>query len=115
MAPTLYGGETSRSVPERVMEYLEVARRGDSKIHIHKHQCIEHRGKTPNFMFKVISQHRAVVSKQVKEAVQTRRRGGSSSILNSRTKLNRCHIPRFVLEEEGKFKKRRGIEDDGNT
>ena len=66
-------------------------------------------------MFKVISQHRAGLSRQVKEAVQTRRRGGSLSILNSRTKFNCCHIPWFVIEEEEKFKKRRDMEDDGNT
>ena len=70
------------------------------KISVVKHQTMEHGGEPPEFHMRVVSYHRTALNRQVKEAVRIRRRGGASSILNSRAEYNRCHIPRLVLEEE---------------
>ena len=61
---------------------------------------MEHKGEPPKFVFKMVSSHKTALSRQVKEAVRIRRRGGATSILNSRAEFNRCHIPRLVVEEE---------------
>ena len=47
-----------------------------------------------------MSTHRTALSRQVREAVRIRRRGGAGHILNSKSEFNRCHIPRLVVEEE---------------
>ena len=91
-APSLYVGESSRSVQERAMEHWSAARREDKDSHMHKHQCMEHPGERPRFYFKVVSLHRTALNRQIREAVRIRRRGGAGSILNSKAEFNRCHI-----------------------
>ena len=96
----MYVGESSRSIEEHAQEHWGAARRKEEKSHMHKHQQMEHNGAEPEFIFKVISSHKTALSRQVKEAVRIRRRGGATNILNSRAEFNRCHIPRLVVEEE---------------
>ena len=60
----------------------------------------EHDGAPPNFIFKVVTAPRSALSRQIREAVRIRRRGGEGSILNSPAEFNRCYIPRLVVEEE---------------
>ena len=81
-APSIYVGETSRSIEERAQEHWGAARRKDEKSHMHKHQQMEHKGEPPKFVFKMVSSHKTALSRQVKEAVRIRRRGGATSILN---------------------------------
>ena len=100
--PSLYVGETSRSIQERAEEHWGAARRGDPKNHMVKHQSLVHPGEPPAFHFKLVSSHRSALSRQVREAVRIRRRGGAGQILNSKSEFNRCHIPRLVVEEEDK-------------
>ena len=100
--PSLYVGETSRSIQERAQEHWGDARRGDPKSHMVRHQGLVHPGEPPAFHFKMISSHRSALSRQVREAVRIRRRGGATQILNSKCEFNRCHIPRLVVEEEDK-------------
>ena len=99
--PSLYVGESSRSVQERAMEHWAAARRGDNSSHMQKHQSLLHEGEPPQFLFRVVSYHRTALNRQIKEAVRIRRRGGASGILNSKAEFNRCYIPRLVMEEEG--------------
>ena len=99
-APSLYMGETSRSIQERAVEHWGAARRNEETSHMAKHQIMEHGGAPPEFMFKVISYHRTPLNRQIKEAIRIRRRGGATEILNSRSEFNRCHIPRLVVEKE---------------
>ena len=98
--PSLYVGETSRSIQERALEHWGGARRNDKDNHMVKHQLLEHRGEQPSFHFKVVSTHRTALSRQIREAVRIRRRGGAGNILNSKAEYNRCHIPRLVVAEE---------------
>ena len=111
-APSLYVGESSRTVQERALEHWGAARRKDKTSHIDKHQQMEHGGEQPDFHFKVVSYHRTALSRQVKEAIRIRRRGGASNILNSRSEYNRCHIPRLVVEQEDEdVKKERELQE----
>ena len=98
--PSLYVGESSRSIQERALEHWDAARRGDSDSHMRKHQDLEHPNEQPEFLFKVVSTHRTALNRQVREAVRIRRRGGAGMILNSKSEFNRCHIPRLVVEQE---------------
>ena len=75
--PSLYVGESSRSIQERALEYWAAARRGDTDSHMRKHQDMEHPGEQPKFLFKVVSTHRTALNRQVREAVRIRRWGGS--------------------------------------
>ena len=99
-APSIYVGESSRTIQERSQEHWTAAKRKDGTSHIHKHQKMVHGTEEPKFIFKVVSNHRSALNRQVKEAVRIRRRGGANNILNSKAEFNRCHIPRLVVEEE---------------
>ena len=98
--PSLYVGESSRSIQERALEHWGAARRRAENSHMEKHQSMEHKGEPPDFIFKVISNHRTALNRQVREAVRIRRRGGAGQILNSKAEYNRCHIPRLTIEKE---------------
>ena len=98
--PSLYVGETSRSIQERAREHWGAATRGEEESHMVRHQALVHEGEPPVFLFKVISSHKTALSRQIKEAVRIRRRGGGGRILNSKSEYNRCQIPRLVVEIE---------------
>ena len=61
---------------------------------------MQHEGEPPQFLFRVVSHHRTALNRQIKEAVSIRRRGGATSILNSKAEYNRCYVPRLVVEVE---------------
>ena len=108
--PSLYVGETSRTIQERAVEHLSQARRGDQRSHMVRHQTLQHPGEPPSFQFKVVSSHRSALSRQIREAVRIRRRGGAGQILNSKGEFNRCHIPRLVVEEEDEEVRKRRMD-----
>ena len=91
-APSLYVGESSRSIQERAIEHWGAARRGDTDGHMCKHQSLEHPGEPPEFLFKIVSTHRTALNRQIREAVRIRRRGGAGMILNSKAEFNRREI-----------------------
>ena len=110
--PSLYVGESGRSIQERALEHWADYRRGDDSSHIRKHQGMVHPGEEPQFQLKVISYPRSALSRQIQEAVRIRRRGGASSILNSKAEYNRCHIPRLVVEKEDEEAVKKSLEDE---
>ena len=99
--PSLYVGESSRSLQERMVEHWSSYRRKEEGSHIRKHQEQHHPDKDPRFLVKAISYHRTALSRQIREAVRIRKRGGESSILNSKSEFNRCYIPRLVVDTVG--------------
>ena len=111
--PSLYVGETSRSIQERAEEHWGAVRRGDTnKSHMLKHQAMEHNGEPPEFIFKVIGHHKTALNRQIKEAVRIRRRGGANQILNSKGEFNRCYIPRLVVHEEDEGSKKMRMDEE---
>ena len=74
--PTVYIGETSRSIYERSKEHWEGVRKMCSKNHMVKHQMLEHNGELePDFTMKVKGYFKTALARQVAEAVWIRRRG----------------------------------------
>ena len=97
--PTIYVGETSRSIYERSKEHWEGAKKGAPNNHMVKHQLLEHKGEPPHFSMRVTGSYKTALARQVGEAVRIRRRGGEGAILNSRGEFNRSYIPRLRVEE----------------
>ena len=99
-APSLYVGETSRTIFERAGEHWAGVRSKCDKNHMVKHQTMEHGSLEPNFTMKVVKFFRTPLARQVAEAVRIRRRGGEGAILNSKGEFSRCIIPRLKITEE---------------
>ena len=74
--PSLYVGETSRSIQERALEHWGAARRKEDLSHMARHQAMVHKGDDPEFIFKVICHPRTALNRQIREAVRIRKRGG---------------------------------------
>ena len=97
--PSLYVGESSRSLFERGGEHWADWRTKKSSSHIAKHQEEAHKPEDdPQFTMRIIRSYRSALGRQVGEAVRIRRRGGEGMILNSKAEYNRCVIPRLVLD-----------------
>ena len=105
--PTLYVGETSRSIFERGKEHWEGAKKGAENNHMVRHVKMEHKDEgAPNFSLRVVKHYKTALARQVAEAVRIRRRGGEGAILNSRGEFNRSYIPRLMVKEEDEEKDR---------
>ena len=115
--PSLYVGETARSIYERGREHWEDYKSKSSDSHIYKHHVLHHNSEgEPEFVMKVVGYHSTALSRQVGEAVRIGRRG-ADSLLNSKSEFNRCSIVRLTLEkEENKTKEdQQGESMDGAT
>ena len=98
--PSVYVGETSRSVQERAMEHQEALKNKSNDSHMYKHWLLHHPGEEqPRFIMKVVQFHRTALSRQVGEAVRIAKRGRDTPLLNSRGEYNRCSITRLSLEQ----------------
>ena len=105
--PSIYVGETARTIQERAKEHWSAARGRTKKdtegSHMWKHMEQYHGGGEPTFIMRVVQFHRSALSRQTGEAVRIMRRGGAGSVLNSRSEFNRCYIPRLKVEEQDKL------------
>ena len=76
--PSIYVGETSRTVQERAREHWRAAN-GSKKekdgSHMRKHMDMVHGGGDPTFMMRVVQSHKTALSRQCGEAVRIMRRG----------------------------------------
>ena len=64
--PSVYVGETSRSIQERAKEHWDSFRSMDKDSHIFKHWLIHHHAEgEPSFIMKVVKQHRSALNRQV--------------------------------------------------
>ena len=96
--PSVYVGETARSLYERGKEHWEAWRAKSTDSHILKHWSLHHGGiGEPNYILKVVGYHRTALSRQVGEAVRIAKRG---QLLNSKGEYNRCKITRLTLGDE---------------
>ena len=68
--PSVYVGETSRSIAERSKEHWEDFRSQKEDSHILKHHWTHHMGEgEPEFLFKIVKHHRSALGRQVGEAI----------------------------------------------
>ena len=99
--PTVYVGEPSRSMHERMKEHWGAWRSKKEDSHMFIHQQNEHGGaEEPIFQVRAVQFYKSALTRQLGEAVRIRRRGGAGMILNSKSEYDRCKIPRLVLEED---------------
>ena len=73
--PTLYVGESIRSIYERSREHWAAARSSQEDNHMVRHQLAEHPGREPNFTMRAVKYFRSALTRQIAEAVRIRRRG----------------------------------------
>ena len=94
--PSVYVGETSKSIAERSADHLRDYRDKKEDSHILKHHQLHHGGEgEPSFFFRVVKYHSSALRRQVGEAVRIKRRG---LVLNSKSEYSRCQITRLTLE-----------------
>ena len=92
--PSIYAGESARSVHERAMEHWEDYRDKHEDSHILKHHVLHNDGEgQPEFQINVVKYFRDSLGRQVAEAVRIQLRG---SVLNSKSVSNRCSITRLT-------------------
>jgi hypothetical protein len=114
--PSLYMGESSRSLYERAREHWTDADKRVEECHMMEHQNASHRGEdgAPTFKFKLVKGFRTALERQLREAVRIQQRG---QVLNKRGEFNRCKLTRMDVEWERKcwekaWSKRDGLEVD---
>ena len=85
--PSIYVGESSRSIKERGGDHWAAYKNKSQESHILKHQINHHPGKEPKFILRISSFHKSALERQVAEAVRIRRRGGQGAVLNSKSEF----------------------------
>ena len=94
--PSIYVGESSRSIYERAGEHWRAYQKKNTDSHIWKHHLLHHNGEgEPEMVFKVVGTFRTALSRQIMEAV--RKRGRGKSVLNSKGEYDRCKIHRLTI------------------
>ena len=97
--PSVYIGESSRSLYERSREHHAQLRSGAEDSHMRKHVEEHHApGEQVKWFMRPVSYHRTALRRQIAEAVRIRRRGGEGAVLNSKSEYERCSIPRLTVE-----------------
>ena len=95
--PSIYIGETSRSIAERGKEHWRGYMEGKEDNHIWKHHVLHHGGEGhPNFLIRPIQYFKSALTRQVAEAVRIGRLG-EGVVLNSKSEFNRCKLGRLTL------------------
>ena len=106
--PSVYVGESSRSVYERAGEHWNAYRKRNSDSHIWKHHLVHHEGVgEPEMTFKVVGTFKSALSRQIFEAVRIRRRGTNVLIPGGIT-----IVPRFIGLQ---LTRRKNIKSRGNS
>ena len=98
--PSIYVGETSRSISERMAEHIHDYDKRLDESHMWKHFTEVHNGEEPPvFKFTVVRFCRDALTRQVGESVRISMR---KNTLNSRAGFNRSGISRLTISEEDK-------------
>ena len=93
--PSIYIGETCRSLHERSKDHLRDANTMSEESHMLQHQQEVHKDiKDPEFNFRVVKSFKTSLERQIGEAIRIQSRG---NVLNRRGEYNRCTITRLVL------------------
>ena len=112
--PSIYVGETARSLAERSAEHWKDFVAKDEDSHMYKHWKIHHKGEgEPNFKFEIVRFCKDALSRQVGEAVRISLR---KNCLNSKCGYNRCNLTRLTIPEEeeasrSEWKKKKNYND----
>ena len=95
--PSIYVGESCRSLCERSSEHWADAKAKKDTSHMIDHHLKEHGGEGEiSFKFRVVKSFRSSLDRQVAEAIRIYRRG---LVLNRKGEYNRCGLTRMVLDD----------------
>ena len=98
--PSIYVGETSKSMYERAKQHWADYRAGHEDSHILKHQVLHHGGsESPKFHFRPVKFYQSALGRQIAEAVRIEMMG-EDVVLNSKSEFNRSKIGRLTLGDE---------------
>ena len=108
--PSIYVGETSRTLYERGKEHWRGFYSKAENSHIYKHHQIHHGGEgEPAFFLRPVRFFSTALTRQIAEATRIQI-WGEEIVLNSKSEYNRCKIGRLTIgddvDEERKFRKR---------
>ena len=95
--PSIYVGESARSLQERAAEHWADAEKHKEDCHMLEHQAVAHPAETPVFNFRVVKSCKTSLERQVREAVRISMRG---SVLNKKGMYNRCKLTRLVVDRD---------------
>jgi hypothetical protein len=108
--PSIYIGETSRSIYERSKEHMKDAQGMHCDSHMMKHWVTTHKAEgQPEFRMEVVRKYRDSLSRQIGEAVRIQMRGCT---LNSKMEYNRSSLTRLVIDDEWERKLRERREEE---
>ena len=108
--PSIYVGETSRSLYERGKEHWRAFVNKQEDSHINKHHIIHHQGVgEPKFHLRPVCFSKTALTRQITEAVLIQR-WGEDILLNSKAEFNRSKISRLTLFDEEFLKKQESRE-----
>ena len=103
-SPSVYVGETAKSLYERGKEHWYSFKIQAEDSHILKHHQLHHGGEgEPQFHLRPVRFFRTALTRQIHEAVRIQRYG-EDIVLNSKGEYNRCKIGRLTLGEDWKDK-----------
>ena len=107
LIPSIYVGETSRTVQERALEHWADTR-GSSKgvegSHVLKHMEQYHGGRRPEFIMRVVEFHKSALSRQTGEAVRIMRRGEQGVYSTPEVNLIVVIFPDYVWRSRTKLR-----------
>ena len=109
--PSIYVGESCRSLCERSSEHWADARTKKESSHMFDHHVKSHGGEGEvNFKFRVVRTFRSSLDRQVAEAVGIYRWGLE---LNRKGEFNRCGLTRMVLDDRWEQEKWENLCEEG--
>ena len=98
--PSIYIGETSRSIAERGKEHWRGYKEGRDDSHIWKHHVLHHGAEgQPTFLLRPVQYFNSALTRQIAEAVLIGRLG-EGVVLNSKSEYNRCKLGRLILGDK---------------
>ena len=110
--PSIYVGETSKSLYERGKQHWKDFKNKHEDSHILKHHQVHHGGRgEPSFHLRPVRYFKTALTRQIAEAVLIQR-WGEDRVLNSKAEFNRCKISRLTLGEEDDEDKWRTIQEE---
>ena len=110
--PSIYVGESARSLYERGKEHWANYRAGLENSHILKHHLLHHGGQgEPAFHLRPVMYFKTALSRQVAEASRIQKLG-EDAVLNSKDEFNRSKIRRLVIGEERNQEQRQRTQEE---
>ena len=96
--PSIYVGESNRSLFERSKEHWGDCHAQKESSHMHEHHSAAHGGEgEAKFRFRLVKSFKSSLDRQIAEAIRIYKRG---NVLNQKGEYNRCSLTRLVIDKK---------------